>query len=110
MTFGEVIHYVSHANAWPESVRGISSLLLPSPGFDEERAASNPPELSGPPAAPSPGSYTATDFQLLIRSTATELKTLAELPHYCGARSTVPLWSQLLHALASTLSPEVLIL
>ncbi|KAG2079289.1 hypothetical protein BDR04DRAFT_1086513 [Suillus decipiens] len=56
------------------------------------------------------GSYTAKDFQVLIQSTATGLSALAELPHYGGERSTVPLWSQLLHALANTLSPDVMIL
>lgn len=116
MAFGEVIHYVPHSSAWPEPVRGIASLLLPlhsagQPSF-QESPASNPLESPSTPVAPAPamGSYTAIDFQHLIHSTAAELKSLAELPRYGGARSTIPLWSQLLHALANTLSQEVLIL
>jgi hypothetical protein len=111
MTFGEVIHYVQHSKSWPEPVHDVASLLLPlhsanRPGF-QETLASNPPES---PAAPTTYSYTTMDFQHLINSTAAELKALAELPHCGGARSTVPLWSQLLHALANTFSPDVLIL
>ncbi|OJA12706.1 hypothetical protein AZE42_02879 [Rhizopogon vesiculosus] len=114
MTSGEIIHYVPYSNAWPEPVRGIASLLSPlhsadSPTF-QDCPASNPPESSSTPAAPPPRSYTAIDFQHLIHSTATDLNALVELPHYGGARSTVPIWSQLLHALANTLSPDVLIL
>jgi hypothetical protein len=115
MTFGEVIHYVSHSNGWPEQVRGLASLLIPlhsaGLGLDfQESPVSNPPESLDTPAAPATLSYTTADFQQLIHSTATELKALAELPHYGGLRSTVPLWSQLLHALANTLSPHARIL
>ena len=114
MNFGEVMHYVPHSKAWPEPVRGIASLLSPlhsayRPGF-QECPASNPPESSGTSTTSSTRSYTAIDFQHLIDSTAVELNALAELPHYGGVRSTVPLWSQLLHALANTFSPDVLIL
>ncbi|KAG2072975.1 hypothetical protein BDR04DRAFT_1073342 [Suillus decipiens] len=56
------------------------------------------------------GSYTAKDFRVLIQSTAAGLSALAELPHYGGERSTAPIWSQLLHALANTLSSDVMIL
>jgi len=108
MTFGEVIHYVPRSNTWPEPVRAIASLLLPLP--DSRIEESNPPALFDTPPAPAQGSYNATDFKLLIHSTAAELNALAQLPHYGGTRSTVPLWSQLLHALANTLSPDVLIL
>jgi hypothetical protein len=59
---------------------------------------------------PAPELYTATDFQILIHSTAAGLSAIAELPHYGSKRSTIPLWSQLLHALANTLSPDVVIL
>ena len=80
-------------------------------GLDfQDCPASNPPESLDTPAAPATRSYTAADFHQLIHSTAAELKALAELPHYGGSRSTVPLWSQLLHALANTLSPDILIL
>jgi len=105
MTFGEVIHYVPRSNAWPEPVRAIASLLLPLPDSRIEA-----PALFDTPPAPAQGSYNAADFKLLIHSTAAELNALAQLPHYGGTRSTVPLWSQLLHALANTLSPDVLIL
>jgi len=106
MTFGEVIHYVQHSKSWPEPVQDIASLLLPLHSADRP-LASNPPES---PAAPTACSYTTMDFQHLINSTAAELKALAELPHCGGARTTVPLWSQLLHALANTFSSDVLIL
>ncbi|KAG2358643.1 hypothetical protein BDR07DRAFT_1379277 [Suillus spraguei] len=82
MTFGEVLLYVTQPTGWPEPVRHSSP----------------------------PGSYTAKDFEVLIQSTAAGLNALAELPYYGGERSTVPLWSQLLHALASALSPDVMIL
>ncbi|KAG2358483.1 hypothetical protein BDR07DRAFT_1362015 [Suillus spraguei] len=100
MTFGEVVHYVTQPTGWPEPVRGIASLLSPfhcpdSPSNDSEHLAN---------------SYTAKDFQVLIQSTAAGLSALAELPHYGGERSTVPLWSQLLHSLSNTLSPDVMIL
>jgi hypothetical protein len=110
MTFGEVIHYVPHSNAWPEPVRGIASLLLPPLHSADRPRFQECPASSDTPAAPAPASYTAIDFQHLIHSTVAELKSLAELPHYGGARSTVPLWSQLLHAVANALSPDVLIL
>ena len=115
MTFGEVVHYVTHSKGWPEQVRSLASLLMPvhsaELGLDfQDCPASHPPESLEPPAAPATDLYTAADFQQLIDSTATELKALAELPHYGGSRSTVPLWSQLLHALANTLSPDILIL
>jgi hypothetical protein len=118
MTFGEVTHYVPHSHAWPEPVRDIASLLsslhsADLPGSESQECPTlNPSESPDTPAAPAPAPvpYTAIDFQNLIHSTAAELKSLAELPHYGGARSTVPLWSQLLHAVASTLSPELLIL
>ena len=115
MTFGEVIHNVSHSNGWPEQVRSLASLLIPvhsaDPGLDfQDYPASHPLESLDTPAAPATGLYTAADFQQLIDSTAAELQALAELPHYGGSRSTVPLWSQLLHALANTLSPDILIL
>ncbi|OJA11657.1 hypothetical protein AZE42_08379 [Rhizopogon vesiculosus] len=115
MTFGEVIHYVPHSKDWPEPVRGIASLLLPlycteRPG-DQECSASNPSaEPLNDDTVPASQSYTAMDFQHLIDSTAADLKAIAGLPLYGGARSTVPLWSQLLHALANTFSPDVLIL
>jgi hypothetical protein len=115
MTFGEVIHYVSHSKGWPEQVRGLASLLIPlhsaGLGLDfQESPASNLPESLDTPTAPATGSYTAADFQQFIHSAATELKTLAELPHCGGSRSTIPLWSQLLLALANTLSPHARIL
>ncbi|OAX38629.1 hypothetical protein K503DRAFT_717925 [Rhizopogon vinicolor AM-OR11-026] len=114
MTFGQIIHYVPHSNAWPEPVRGIAFLLSPLHSADpptfQDCPASNPPESSSTPAAPPTRSYTAIDFQHLIHSTATDLNALTELPHYGGARSTVPIWSQLIHALANTLSTDVLIL
>jgi hypothetical protein len=69
------------------------------------------PEPLASHETPAPELYTARDFQILIHSTAAGLlSALAELPHYGSERSTVPLWSQLLHALANTLSPDVLIL
>ncbi|KAG2363055.1 hypothetical protein BDR07DRAFT_1405521, partial [Suillus spraguei] len=85
MTFGGVVHYVTQPTGWPE-----------------------PPLVSH--GALASDSYTAKDFQVLIQSTAAGLSALAELPHYGGERSTVPLWSQLLHALSNTLSPDVMIL
>ncbi|KAG2361293.1 hypothetical protein BDR07DRAFT_1359144 [Suillus spraguei] len=100
MTFGGVVHYVTQPTGWPEPVRGITSLLSP---FHCPDSSSNVSEhLSN--------SYTAKDFQVLIQSTAAGLSALAELPHYGGERSTVPLWSQLLHALSNTLSSDVMIL
>jgi hypothetical protein len=115
MTFGEVAHHVSHSTGWPEQVRSLASLLIPlhsaGLGLDfQESPTSNPPESLDTPAAPATGLYTAADFQQLIHSTAAELKALAELPRYGGSRSTIPLWSQLLHALANTLSPDARIL
>ena len=115
MTFGEVVLYVWHYKGWHEQVRSLASLLIPLHsaclGLDfQESPASNPPESLDTPTAPATASYTAADFQQLIHSTAIELRALAELPHYGGSRSTVPLWSQLLHALANTLSPDILIL
>ncbi|KAG1717259.1 hypothetical protein EDB19DRAFT_1386905 [Suillus lakei] len=115
MTFGEVVHSVSQPTAWPEPVRGIASLLSPfhCPDRPSKERLASPSTFSEPLAsheAPAPGSYTATDFLGLIHSTAAGLSALADLPHYGGERSTVPLWSQLLHALANTLSPEILIL
>ncbi|KAG2129704.1 uncharacterized protein EDB93DRAFT_109566 [Suillus bovinus] len=117
MSFGEVVHYVTQPTGWPEQVRGIASLLSPShcsnrpsnghSASPSSSALSEPLPSHEPPA---PGSYTAKDFQFLIESTAAGLNALAELPHYGGQRSTVPLWSQLVHALANTLSPDVLIL
>ncbi|KAG2358618.1 hypothetical protein BDR07DRAFT_1611785 [Suillus spraguei] len=100
MTFGEVVHYVTQSTGWPEPVRGIASLL--SPFHCPDSPSNNSEHLSN--------SYTAKDFQVLIQSTAAGLSALAELPHYSGERSTVPLWSQLLHALSNTLSPDVMIL
>ncbi|KAG2072984.1 hypothetical protein BDR04DRAFT_1152865 [Suillus decipiens] len=119
MTFGEVIHYVTQPTGWPEPVRGIASLLSPShcsdgPSNDLEHLSSGlSSTFSGPLVsneAPSAGSYTAKDFQVLIQSTAAGLSTLAELPQYGSERSTVPLWSQLLYALSNTLSPDVMII
>ncbi|KAG1855963.1 hypothetical protein F4604DRAFT_1590554 [Suillus subluteus] len=118
MTFGEVVHYVTQPTDWPEPVRGIASLLSPycpdRPSNEDLTSASSStfsePEPLVSNEAPAPGSYTAKDFQVLIHSTAAGLSALAELPHYGGERSTVPLWSQLLHALANTLSPDVLII
>jgi hypothetical protein len=48
---------------------------------------------------PAPEFYTTRDFQILIHSTAAGLSALVELPHYGK-----------LHALANTLSHDVLIL
>ncbi|KAG1746976.1 hypothetical protein EDB19DRAFT_336664 [Suillus lakei] len=115
MTFGEVVHYVTQPTGWPEPVRGIASLLSPfhCPDRPSKERLALPSTFSEPLAsheAPASGSYTATDFLGLIHSTAAGLSALADLPHYGGERSTVPLWSQLLHALANTLSPEILIL
>ncbi|KAG1723266.1 hypothetical protein EDB19DRAFT_2029127 [Suillus lakei] len=115
MTFGEVVHYVTQPTGWPEPVRGIASLLSPfhCPDRPSKDRLALPSTFSEPLAsheAPAPGSYTATDFLGLIHSTAAGLSALADLPHYGGERSTVPFWSQLLHALANTLSPEILIL
>ncbi|KAG2129723.1 uncharacterized protein EDB93DRAFT_1234411 [Suillus bovinus] len=117
MSFGEVVHYVTQPTGWPEQVRGIASLLSP-PFYCRDRPSdwhpacpsstfSEPLPQHEPPA---PGPWTAKDFQILIDSTAAGLTALAELPRYGGERSTVPFWSQLLHALANTLSPDVLIL
>ncbi|KAG2358645.1 hypothetical protein BDR07DRAFT_1417213 [Suillus spraguei] len=120
MTFGEVLHYVTQPTGWPEPVHGIASLLSPfhcpdSPSNDSEHLSSElsstfsePPIFNEAPSVAS--SYTAKDFHVLIQSTAAGLNALAELPHYSGERSTVPLWSQLLHALANTLSSDVMIL
>ncbi|KAG2345373.1 hypothetical protein BDR05DRAFT_998507 [Suillus weaverae] len=117
MAFGEVVHYVTQHTAWPEPVRGITSLLsqfhCPDRPSNEHLASASSLTSSEPLVsheAPAQGSYTAKDFHLLIQSTAAGLSALAELPHYGGERSTVPLWSQLLRALANTLSPDVLIL
>ncbi|KAG2355005.1 hypothetical protein BDR07DRAFT_1464761 [Suillus spraguei] len=119
MTFGEVVHYVTQPTGWPEPVRGIASLLSPfhcpdSPSNDSEHLASalssTFSESLVPHGALASDSYTAKDFQILIQSTAAGLSALAELPHYGGERSTIPLWSQLLHALLNTLSPDVMIL
>ncbi|KAG1741780.1 uncharacterized protein EDB91DRAFT_1279845 [Suillus paluster] len=116
MAFGEVLHYVTQPTGWPEPVRGIASLLSPLHYADRpggEECLASPPKPSESLSAretPSPGSFTAMDFQGLIHSTAAGLSALAELPRYGGERSTVPLWSQLLHALVRTLSSEVLIL
>ncbi|KAG1814311.1 uncharacterized protein BJ212DRAFT_1588349 [Suillus subaureus] len=117
MAFGEVVHYVTQPTDWPEPVRGIASLLSPfhCPNWPSNEhlastSSSKFPEPLSSNEAPAPGSYTAKDFQALIHSTAAGLSALAELPHYGGERSTVPHWSQLLHALANTLSPDVLIL
>ncbi|KAG1808038.1 uncharacterized protein BJ212DRAFT_1485318 [Suillus subaureus] len=117
MAFGEVVHYVTQPTGWPEPVRGIASLLspfhCPDRPSNEHLASASSSTFSEPLVsheAPAPESYNAKDFQVLIHSTAAGLNALAELPHYGGERSTVPLWSQLLHALANTLSPDVLIL
>ncbi|KAG2072970.1 hypothetical protein BDR04DRAFT_1152855 [Suillus decipiens] len=118
MTF-EVVHYVTQPTGWPEPVRGIASLLSPShcsdsPSNDSEHLASALSSMFSEPLvsheALAPESYTAKDFQILIQSTAVGLSALAELPYYGDERSTVPLWSQLLHALSNTLSPDVMIL
>ncbi|KAG2358622.1 hypothetical protein BDR07DRAFT_1611788 [Suillus spraguei] len=119
MTFGEVVHYVTQPTGWPEPVRGITSLLSPfhcpdsSSDVSEHLSSASSSNFSEPlvfHGALAPESYTAKDFQILIQSTAAGLSALAELPHYGGERSTVPLWSQLLHALSNTLSPDVMIL
>ncbi|KAG2031345.1 hypothetical protein BDR03DRAFT_116281 [Suillus americanus] len=117
MAFGEVVHYVNQPTGWPEPVRGIASLLspfhCPDRPSNEHLASASSSTFSEPLVSnetPAPGSYTAKDFQILIHSTAAGLTALAELPHCGGERSTVALWSQLLHALANTLSPDVLIL
>ncbi|KAG2031074.1 hypothetical protein BDR03DRAFT_986662 [Suillus americanus] len=83
MAFGEVVHYVTQPTGWPEPVRDIASLL--SPVHCSDRPSNEHPATAG-------------------------LSALADLPHYGGERSTVPLWSQLLRALANTLSSDVLIL
>ncbi|KAG2031350.1 hypothetical protein BDR03DRAFT_1016229 [Suillus americanus] len=117
MAFGEVVHYVTQPTDWPEPVRGIASLLspfhCPDRPSNEHLASVSSSKFSEPLVSnetPAPGSYTAQDFQVLIHSTAAGLSALAELPRYGSERSTIPLWSQLLHALANTLSPDVLIL
>jgi len=120
MAFGELVHYVTQPAGWPEPVRGIASLLSPFHCLDSSLRPSNehPANASSSTFSeplvsrdvPAPGSYTAKDFQVLIHSTAAGLIALAELLYYGGERSTVPLWSQLLHALLNTLSPDVLIL
>ncbi|KAG2353149.1 hypothetical protein BDR07DRAFT_1496789 [Suillus spraguei] len=115
MTFGEVVHYVTQPTGWPEPVRGITSLLSPfhcpdsSSNVSEHLSSASSSNFSKPlvsHGALASDSYTAKDFQVLIQSTATGLSALAELPHYGGERSTVPLWSQLLHALSNMLSPD----
>jgi hypothetical protein len=117
MAFGEVVHYVTQPTDWPKPVRSIASLLsplhYPDRPSNECIAGASSSTFSEPLAsneAYAPGSYTPKDFQILIDSTAAGLNALAELPDYGGKRSTVPLWSQLIHALANTLSPDVLIL
>ncbi|KAG0703490.1 hypothetical protein DFH29DRAFT_998484 [Suillus ampliporus] len=116
MAFSEVVHYVTRPTGWPEPVRGIASLLAPlhcadRPAGDEYfTSPSKPSEPLAARESPATRSYTAMDFQGLIHSTAAGLSALAELPRYGGERPTVPLWSQLIHALAKTLSSEVLIL
>ncbi|KAG2129702.1 uncharacterized protein EDB93DRAFT_1234381 [Suillus bovinus] len=117
MSFGEVVHYVTQPTGWPEQVRAIASLLppfhCPDRPSNEHFASPSSSTFSEPLPChepPAPGSYTAKDFQFLIESTAAGLNALAELPHYGGQRSTVPIWSQLIHALANTLSSDVLIL
>ncbi|KAG2366678.1 hypothetical protein BDR07DRAFT_442141 [Suillus spraguei] len=119
MTFGGVVHYVTQPTGWPEPVRGITSLLSPfhcpdsSSNVSEHLSSALSSNFSKPlvsHGAFASDSYTAKDFQVLIQSTAAGLSALAELPHYGGERSTVPLWSQLLHSLSNTLSPDVMIL
>ncbi|KAG2115581.1 hypothetical protein BD769DRAFT_1073401 [Suillus cothurnatus] len=117
MSFGEVVHYVTQTAGWPAPVRSIASLLppfhCPDRSSNKHLANASSSTFSEPLVSrevPAPGSYTAKDFQVLIHSTAAGLIALAELPHYGGERSTVPLWSQLLHALLNTLPPDVLIL
>ncbi|KAG1836825.1 hypothetical protein DFJ58DRAFT_817505 [Suillus subalutaceus] len=88
MTFGEVVHYVTQPTDWPEPVRGIASLLSPFHCPDRPNASSSTfsePEPLVSNEAPAPGSYTAKGFS------AAGLSALAELPHYGGERSTVPL-------------------
>ncbi|KAG2753445.1 hypothetical protein P692DRAFT_201929235 [Suillus brevipes Sb2] len=101
----------------PEPVRGIASLLssfhCPDRASNENFSSASSSMISEPLAShetPAPELYTARDFHILIHSTAAGLSALAELPHYGSKRSTVPLWSQLLHALVNTLSPDVVIL
>jgi hypothetical protein len=119
MTFGEVIHNVTQHTGWPEPVRGITSLLSPFHCVDKpsnEHLVSVSSSTSSEPLAsheaPAPGSYTANDFRHLIHSTAEVLSSLANHPQYGGGteRSTIAMWFQLLRALASTISPDVLIL
>ncbi|KAG0703486.1 hypothetical protein DFH29DRAFT_441140 [Suillus ampliporus] len=116
MAFSEVVHYVARPTGWPEPVCDIASLLAPLhcadwPAGDEYLASpSKPSEPLAARESPATRSYTAMDFQGLIDSTAAGLSALAGLPRYGGERPTVPLWSQLIHALAKTLSSEVLIL
>jgi hypothetical protein len=117
MSFGEVVHYVTQTAGWPAPVRSIASLLppfhCPDRSSNKHLANASSSTFSEPLVSrevPAPGLYTAKDFQVLIHSTAAGLIALAELPHYGGERSTVPLWSQLLHALLNTLPPDVLIL
>lgn len=117
MTSGEIAHYVTQPMGWPEPVRGVASLLSPFHCPDKpsnERLDSASASIFSEPLTsnevPAPGSYTAKDFDILIHSTAVGLCRLAELPRYGGERPTVPLWSQLVHALANTLSSDVLIM
>ncbi|KAG2072982.1 hypothetical protein BDR04DRAFT_1186888 [Suillus decipiens] len=119
MTRERYLNYVTQPTGWPEAVCGIASLL--SPSHCPDSSSNNSEHLSSALSltfseplvskqAPSAGSYTAKDFQVLIQSTAAGLNTLSELPHYGSERSTVPFWSQFLHALANTLSSDVMIL
>ncbi|KAG2753438.1 hypothetical protein P692DRAFT_20241988, partial [Suillus brevipes Sb2] len=119
MIFGEVVHQVTQPAGWPEPVRGIASLLssfhCPNKPSNENFSSASSSIISEPLASnetPAPELYTAKDFQILIHSTAARLRALGALPHYRDGskRSTVPLWSQLIHALANTLSPDVVIL
>ncbi|KIK36325.1 hypothetical protein CY34DRAFT_527898 [Suillus luteus UH-Slu-Lm8-n1] len=117
MIFGQVIHHVTQPAGWPEPVRGIASLLssfhCPNKPSNDNFSSASASMISEPLAShetPAPELYTAKDFQILIHSTAAGLSALAELPHYGSKRSTVPLWSPLVHVLADTLSPDVVIL
>jgi hypothetical protein len=96
-------------------VGGIASLLSPFHYPDKpsnEHIASTSSSMNLEPLATretlAPNLYTARD---LIRSTAAAgLSALADLPHCGGEIFTIRLWSQPLHALENTLSPDVLIL
>jgi hypothetical protein len=114
MVFGEVVHYVTQPTDWPEPVRGIASLLspfhCPNKPSNEYLASASSSTSSEPLVSNEKPAYTPKDFRMLIHSTAAGLNALAELPDYGGKRSTVPFWSQLIHALANTLSPNVMIL